>query len=96
MSVHCVDMDRKDRTLNIRVSEQQRRTYEQAATAEGTSVSAFVTGAADDRAERVLRAQRELTLAPDEFDALLALLDQPPAVAPALQRARRRRAYDNR
>ncbi|MGH9190309.1 MAG: DUF1778 domain-containing protein, partial [Acidimicrobiales bacterium] len=45
--------DRKDKVLNVRVTERQRTAYERAASLENTTVTAFVTGAADERAEQV-------------------------------------------
>jgi hypothetical protein len=50
LSVQCVDMERKDKVLNLRVSDKQRAVYERAAALEGVSVSALVTSAADARA----------------------------------------------
>lgn len=68
---------KKDKVLNVRVSERQRAAYERAAALEETSVSAFVTGAADERAEQVLVAHSSLPVPSDVFDGLLAMLDAP-------------------
>lgn len=68
---------RKDKVLNVRVTERQRAMYERAAALEGTTVSAFLTGAADERAEQVLVAHRSMRVPSDVFDGLLAMLDQP-------------------
>lgn len=68
---------RKDKVLNVRVTERQRTTYERAAALEDTTVSAFLTGAADERAEQVLVAHSSMRVPSDVFDGLLAMLDQP-------------------
>ncbi len=89
-------MERKDKMLNVRVSPRQRSTYERAAALEGTSVSAMLTSAADERAERVLRAQSAMTVSSETFDRLLAALDEPAALAPSLEKALLERRFENR
>lgn len=79
--------DRKDKALNLRVSQRQRAVYERAAAIEGTSVSALVTSAADARANDVLHAHASMVVAADVFDDLLAALDQPVTLSPALEKA---------
>lgn len=95
MSIQCVDMERKDKVLNLRVSDQQRTVYERAATLEGVSVSALVTSAADARAAEVLHAHASMTVPSDVFDRLLAALDRPATLAPALEKALGEPRYDN-
>lgn len=80
-------MERKDKVLNLRVSERQRTDYERAAALAGTSVSALVTAAADAQAQDVLRSNLTMDVPSDVFDELLAALDQPAALAPALEKA---------
>jgi uncharacterized protein (DUF1778 family) len=89
-------MERKDKVLNLRVSDRQRTVYERAAALEGVSVSALVTLAADARAEEVLHAHASMTVPADVFDQLLAALDQPAPVAPALEKALSRPRFQNR
>lgn len=73
-----MDMEtRKEKVLNVRVSERQRAAYERAAVLEGTTLSGFVTGAADERADQVLATNSSLRVASEVFDGLLALLDEP-------------------
>jgi uncharacterized protein (DUF1778 family) len=95
MSIQCVDMAGKDKVLNLRVSDQQRTVYERAATLEGVSVSALVTSAADARAAEVLHAHASMTVPSDVFDRLLAALDRPTTLAPALKRALVEPRYTN-
>jgi len=80
-------MERKEKVLNVRLSPRQRSTYERAAALEGTTVSALVTSAADQRAEQVLRSHATLTIASDTFDQLLAALDAPATLAIPLETA---------
>ena len=96
MSIQCVDMERKSRVLNLRVSERQRTAYERAAALEGTSVSALVTAAADDRAEELLLAHSSMTVPSDAFDQLLAALDQSTPLAASLEKALVSPRFENR
>ena len=79
--------ERKEKVLNIRVSPTQRTAYERTAALEGVSVSALLTAAADEKAERVLLAHSTMTVPTETFDRLLAALDQPAALAPPLEKA---------
>lgn len=96
MSIQCVDMKRKDKVLNIRVSDRQRTVYERAAALAGISVSALVTSAADAHADELLHAHASMTVPADVFDDLLAALDQPAALTPALEKALLEPRFENR
>jgi uncharacterized protein (DUF1778 family) len=89
-------MERKDKVLNLRVTDRQRTVYERAAALEGVSVSALVTSAADARADEVLHAHASMTVPSDVFDQLLAALDHPATLAPALEKALVKPRYENR
>lgn len=89
-------MPRKDRVLNVRVTEGQRADYERAAALEGVSVSALVTSAADRRADEVLRAHASMAVPSEVFDQMLAALDEPARLAPALDRALSKPRFRNR
>lgn len=96
VSIQCVDMERKSKVLNLRVSDRQRTVYERAAALEGMSVSALVTSAADDRAEELLHAHASMTVPSDVFDQLLSALDEPAPLAPALEKALIEPRFQNR
>lgn len=96
MSIQCMDMERKSKVLNLRVSDRQRAVYERAAAIEGMSVSALVTSAADDRAEELLHAHVSMTVPFDVFDQLLSALDEPAPLAPALEKALIEPRFQNR
>lgn len=75
--------------LNFRVPEDVERRLRSAAESTSQSLTDFVLGAAQERADEVLSTH---TVVPTEyFDNLLAALDEPPQPMPALQRAARRR-----
>lgn len=80
-------MERKAKVLNVRVTDRQRRVYERAAALEGVSVSALVTSATDARADELLHAHASMMVPADVFDDLLAALDRPAALTPALEKA---------
>jgi len=96
MSIQCIDMERKDKTLNLRVSDRQRTVYERAAELEGISVSALVTSAADARADELLHEHASMTVPADVFDDLLAALDQPAVLSPPLEKALIEPRFENR
>lgn len=88
--------NRKDKVLNLRISDRQRRVYERAATLEGTSLSALVTSAADARAEEILSTHASLIVPADVFDELLAALDEAVPLAPSLVKALNDPRFQNR
>lgn len=88
-------MERKSRVLNLRVTDRQRAVYERAAALEGTSVSALVTAAADDRAEQLLLTHSSMTVPSEVFDRLLAALDQSTPLAPSLEQALTSPRFEN-
>jgi uncharacterized protein (DUF1778 family) len=89
-------MERKDKVLNLRVSDRQRSIYERAAAVEGTTVSALVTAAADARASEVLHAYASMTVPGDVFHDLLEVLDRVTPLAPSLEKALSQPRFDNR
>lgn len=81
-------MTRKDRQLNLRVSEEQRTLFERAAELEGVPISTLVLGSAEEHAHEVLRTHSSMAVPADVFDALLRALDEPVRdLAPALDKA---------
>lgn len=78
--------------MEARVSPEERERIERAAFTAGLSVSAFLVGAAVERADEII-AEATTTAVPAEyFDEMLAALDMPgpaPRLAKAAKRARR-------
>ena len=70
--------------LNMRITLEARRTLKRAARAHGQDVTAFVLGAALDRARAVLADDRELRLTARETAQVDADLDQAPETCPGL------------
>lgn len=68
----------KDGRIALRVSTVERDLIEQASTVLSTTVSDFMLRASLARASEILADRREFRLPPDEWDAFVALLDQPP------------------
>jgi uncharacterized protein (DUF1778 family) len=77
---------RTDR-IETRVAPETAEKIRQAAALSGMSTSAFMVDAAADRAERLLRSQRETVVPSEFFDKLLESLDEPDEPVPALQKA---------
>lgn len=87
-------MSVKSDRVEARLSPEQRRRIALAAEYTGESLSAFMVGAAVERADELI-ATHTATVVPTEFfDQLLAALDQPaepsPRLAAAAARARRK------
>lgn len=78
--------------LEARLSPDERDRIERAASTAGVSVSAFMVGAAVDRAEEVIAAATVTVVPADYFEGLLAALDEPetaPQLAKTAKRSRR-------
>ncbi len=73
--------------IEARLAPEMAEKIKRAAALSGTSTSAFVVDAAADRAERLLRSQRETVVPAEFFDRLLESLDEPAKPVPALQKA---------
>jgi uncharacterized protein (DUF1778 family) len=78
--------------VEARVSPEERARIERAASTAGLSVSAFMVGAAVERADEIIAEATTTTIPADYFDGLLAALDEPAQalrLARAAKRARR-------
>jgi uncharacterized protein (DUF1778 family) len=78
----------KDDRIALRVTTTERDLIEQASTVLATTVSDFMLRASLARASEVLADRREFRLPPDQWDAFVTMLDQPPSAAekPRLRR----------
>jgi uncharacterized protein (DUF1778 family) len=77
----------KDKTLNIRVTEPEKRLVEQAASISHMGMSQFMLQATLRAAEEVLADQTRFVLPADAWDRFVALLDRPARVLPGLKEA---------
>lgn len=77
---------RKNETVTFRMEPATLEMIQRAAGAAGKSLTAFVTEAAFAAARKELLDQRFVALDPDAFDAVEALLAEPPKANAALAR----------
>lgn len=80
-------MGTRTERIEARVAPETAEKIKEAAALSGSSTSAFIIDAAADRAERILRRQRETVVPSDYFDQLLEALDEPGQAKPALTKA---------
>ena len=73
--------------IEARIDPKVREKIQKAAALEGMSTSAFIVGAAADRADRILGRWHVTVVSDELFEELLADLDTPPEPNPALARA---------
>jgi len=81
----------KESRLNIRCDIHARELLDKAATYAHVSVSEFVLSHALASAEKIVQANENITLKPEDFHAFLAALDTPVQPSPALKKALKRR-----
>ena len=77
----------KDRSVNIRVTEDEKAVVEQAAGLSHIAMSQFVLQAAPRTAEEVLAGQTRFVVPTSKWDEFVALLDRPARVLPGLGEA---------
>lgn len=80
----------KESRLNIRCDVRARELLDKAATYAHVSVSEFVLSHALASAEKVVQANENITLKPEDFHAFLAALDLQTKPNPALKKAFKR------
>ncbi|MGX2041365.1 type II toxin-antitoxin system TacA family antitoxin [Methylocaldum sp. MU1018] len=78
--------------IDLRTSPEIKELIVRAASTAGVSVSAFLLGAAQERAKQVLSEAELMTLSPRDWDAFFTALDHTdkprPKLAAAMQRRR--------
>lgn len=80
MATSLVKTDR----LSCRIAPEHKRLLERAAERHGLSVTDYLVSTALQVAQDELLAEEHIRLAPAEWEAVLALLDNPPAATPEL------------
>lgn len=75
----------KAEQLNIRASAAQKAKLAEAARLQNMNVSQFVLSKSLDAAEEVIADQRLVRVAKEEYDWLMAKLDEPAKEIPALR-----------
>jgi len=76
--------------IDLRTSPEIKELIVRAASTSGVSVSAFLLGAAQERAMRVLAESESLTLTPRDWDAFVTALDDTDKPRPRLSTAMQR------
>ncbi len=76
----------KAKTLNLRVTEEQKSAFEQAAQIKQTKVSSFILSNAYEAAQEVIRHQHVMSVSGDQWNAICHELDNPPKSNPALRK----------
>ena len=82
----------KDKRLEVRVTSAQKGLIERAAAIQGRSVSDFTAETLAERAEEVIRRDRELHVGDEAFAAFAAALDEPAQSIDGLADLLRRRS----
>jgi uncharacterized protein (DUF1778 family) len=75
----------KDERINLRVDAEQKRLFEAASAAEGSSVSAFILDAATLAAEHALADRTMFRLSEEQWAAFDELLNRPARDLPKLR-----------
>lgn len=76
----------KAKTLNLRITEEQKSAFEQAALIKQTNVSNFILNNAYGAAQEAIRGQYVMSVSEDEWHAICQALDHPPKPNPALRK----------
>lgn len=79
----------KAKTLNLRVTEEQKAAFEQAALIKQTRVSNFILSNAYEAAQEVIRDQHVMSVSEDQWKAICHALDNPPKCNLALRKLMR-------
>lgn len=80
----------KDERIDLRVSSDVKALISRAAAYCGMSLSAFLVSIAADRAKEIVAENETLTLSPRDWEAFLAVLDDPHRPRPRLEAAAQR------
>lgn len=74
----------KSARLDLRVTAEQRRLFEQAASTADTTMTEFVVQSAEVAARGVIADRTRFVLAPEQWEAFSAAIDRAPRVLPRL------------
>ena len=74
----------RSRRIDVRITDEQDAMIREAATLAGQTVTAFLLGAAQDRARELLDERRHIVLSAQAFERFAAELDEPGQPVPEL------------
>jgi uncharacterized protein (DUF1778 family) len=75
----------RSRRIDVRVTDEQDAIIREAAAAAGQTVTAFLLGAAEQRAQEILDERRHLVMSDRAFAAFAAALEAPDEQVPAMR-----------
>jgi uncharacterized protein (DUF1778 family) len=81
---------KRQRRINMRVSEQQERVLRAAAELSGETLTGFVLSVATERAHDVVARSQRLEVSAEAFERFAAALDGPPEEMPTVRRYARK------
>jgi uncharacterized protein (DUF1778 family) len=76
----------KSRTLNLRISDDQKAAFEQAAFIQQSNVSNFILSNAYEAAQDVIQRQHLIAVSGTQWKTICQALDNPPKSNPALRK----------
>jgi uncharacterized protein (DUF1778 family) len=83
MATPLVKTDR----LSCRIAPEHKQLLERAASRHGLSVTDYLVSTALQVAQDELLADEQIRLSPEDWDAVLAIIENPPAATPELEKA---------
>lgn len=89
MTTTTTDSERRDKRLDARVTAEEKRLFERAATLTGRSTTGFVVSSVLEAARRVIREHESMQLGDHDREAFITALRERPEPNAALQRAAR-------
>jgi len=84
---------KRERRINMRVSEQQERTLRAAAELSGETLTGFVLSVATERAATVIARAQQIEVSAEAFDRFVAALDAPQEEMPTVRRYAGKRSH---
>lgn len=88
----CMASALKSERIELRLTTEQKRTIERAATISGRTVTDFSVPYLVEQAREIIRQDRELQLSNESWDRFQQILDQPAQSLPGLAALLRRRS----
>jgi uncharacterized protein (DUF1778 family) len=86
LTVYIRRVSDKNERINLRIERSLRKTFELAAADARMTLSAFILAATRVRAEQQLADRAHYSVSPEQWQAFMEALDQPPRELPRLQR----------
>lgn len=89
MSIETVERTTRDQRVDARVTREEKRLFERAASLAGRSVTSFLVQSSLDAAREIVQAHETIMLTARDRSAFVAALRRPPQPNEALQQAAR-------